>query len=272
MNRGVDHGSVFFDDADRVEFGQRLEVIHDELGIETHAYCLLDNHYHLLVHCPDAGLSDAMQGLGSVFTRHVNDRIGRDGPLFRGRFHSRHIDTDAYLINVVRYIHRNALDISGITAVDQYRWSSHRTYLGHRATPSWMRTDFILSQFNGSQGAFHDFVSNESDARPIPVGTDPAVVLAAVRLIVAQFEPRLLGSKRPYERVLTTLIATQLAATDRDALYAELGLRSQGAVRTAIYRARQRLVDSPMVEPMLTATQDLLAASHLGSDPKCDAA
>lgn len=82
MNRGIDHGDVFFADTDRIEFGQRLGDVFDRFGIRTHAYCLMDNHFHLLLHCPEGRLSDAMQRLGSLYTRHVNDRLGRDGALF----------------------------------------------------------------------------------------------------------------------------------------------------------------------------------------------
>ncbi len=68
---------MFFDDSDRIEFGARLADIHERFGVETHAYCLMDNHYHTLFHCPDGGLSPAMQRLGSLYTRHVNDRLGQ---------------------------------------------------------------------------------------------------------------------------------------------------------------------------------------------------
>ena len=98
MNRGIDHHAVFFDPSDRIEFGQRLADIHDRFGVATHAYCLVNNHYHALMHCPGGQLSDAMQRLGSTYTRHVDDRLGRDGALFRGRFRSRLITDDSYLL------------------------------------------------------------------------------------------------------------------------------------------------------------------------------
>ena len=117
MNRGIDHGIVFFEDTDRIEFGQRLADMFDLFGIRIHAYCLMGTHFHLLCHCPDAGLSASMQRLGSLYTRHVNDRLGRDGALFRGRFHSRLIADDAHLLAAVRYIHRNPLDLPGVVRV-----------------------------------------------------------------------------------------------------------------------------------------------------------
>ncbi|TFH13706.1 MAG: transposase, partial [Acidimicrobiales bacterium] len=79
MNRGANRSSIFFDDNDRIEVGQRLCEINELFGIEVHAYCLMGNHFHFLLHCPHGGVSPAMQRFSSLFTRHVNDRHGRDG-------------------------------------------------------------------------------------------------------------------------------------------------------------------------------------------------
>lgn len=114
VNRGVDHQPIFFDDSDRVDFGRLLGVGHDRFGVEVHAYCLMTNHFHLLVHCPNGGLSDFMHDVTATFTRHVNDRLGRDGPLVRGRFRSFIVDSDAYVLCATRYIHRNPLDIADV--------------------------------------------------------------------------------------------------------------------------------------------------------------
>ncbi len=154
MNRGADHRAAFLDDSDRIELGTRLGDMYERFGVETHAYCLMTTHYHLLLHCPNGGLSDAMQRLGSIYTRHLNDRVGRDGALFRGRFHSRLVVSDAHLVAAARYIHRNALDLPGVDRVERYRWSSHRAYLGHRAAPPWLRTDVVLGHFGNDTTAF----------------------------------------------------------------------------------------------------------------------
>ena len=158
MNRGANRSSIFFDDNDRIEVGQRLAEIHELFEIEVHAYCLMANHFHWLLHCPNGGLSPAMQRFSSLFTRHVNDRHGRDGPIFRGRFHSRLITDEAYLLNACRYIHRNALDIDGVNDLAAYRWSSHRTYLGLRQRPAWLSTSVILDRFGGDRSDFDRFV------------------------------------------------------------------------------------------------------------------
>ena len=163
MNRAIDRGAAFRNDSDRVEFGQRLGDIFERFGVVTHAYCLMTTHFHLLLECPNGALSEAMQRLGSMYTRHVNDRLGRDGAIFRGRFASRLIDNDEYLLMACRYIHRNVLDLPGVSDVTEYRWSSHRTYLGLRTTPVWMRTDEVLGHWNGDRAGFDEFVRHDVD-------------------------------------------------------------------------------------------------------------
>ena len=187
MNRGAGHARIFLDDTDRVEFGARLADVHDRFGVQTHAYCLLDTHYHALVYCPQGGLSDAMQRLGSIYTRHVNDRLGRDGALFRGRFHSKPVDDDRYLLAAVRYIHRNALDVAGVGEVDRYRWSSHRAYLGLRRPALWLRTDVVLAHFGGDRDAFHEFVRiDDADRSTEPGPADLVAMLGAANLVVLE--------------------------------------------------------------------------------------
>jgi REP element-mobilizing transposase RayT len=88
MNRGLDRQAVFRSDGDRQIFYDCLAAAMPRYGVQLHAYCLLDNHFHLLL-CSESGrLSDAMRFLGGRFTQRINYREGRDGPLFRGRFTS----------------------------------------------------------------------------------------------------------------------------------------------------------------------------------------
>lgn len=213
MNRGADRQSVFMADTDRVDFGRLIGLGHQRHGVEVHAYCLMTNHFHLIVHCPDGGLSEFMHDLTSTYVRHVNDRLGRDGPLFRGRFKSLTVDTDAYLLAATRYIHRNPLDISGIDAVEDHRWSSHRTYLGFRRRPPWLKTDVVLASFDGDVDRFHEFVSDDRfaavthlDAGDVSrlidllvdemIGPEPASAVAVGRS-VAVIAHQVLGTARP---------------------------------------------------------------------------
>ena len=160
MNRGTAHGLVFHDDADRVEFGQCIATAHDRTGVRVLAYCLMDTHFHLIVNCPDGGLSAFAQHLIATYTRRTNQRHERDGPVFRGRFRSRIVADHEYLATAVRYVHRNPLDIDPRMRLDEYRWSSHRTYLGLRPTPRWLDVEQVLGWFDGPTD-FHQFVTGD---------------------------------------------------------------------------------------------------------------
>ena len=264
MNRGVDRGAVFFADADRVEFGRRLADLHDRFGIETLAYCLMDNHYHLLLRLPEGGLSAAMQHLSSVYTRHTNDRVGRDGPLFRGRFRSIHVPNDEYLLWVTRYIHRNALDLPGVSRVEQYRWSSFRTYVGLRRRPAFMNLSPVLGCFDGDINRFASFTERHEGGELLAASTFWATELqSVVALAIATDELAHStgdGSLPWLERtVLVLLSELSIDAALRDAASALLEPPSPTARRMAVSRARRRRTSEPAVDRVLRLVHDLIS-------------
>lgn len=153
MNRGVDHGTVFRTARDARAFLDATAEACRRTTVEVHGYCLMPNHFHLLVHCPDGGLSQFMQLVLGPFTQMVNARGGRDGPLFRGRFHSVLLATPEHVDNAERYIHRNPSDRVPVVAVERYSWSSLAAYLGNAAPPKWLSTSWVTSRYDS--GASH---------------------------------------------------------------------------------------------------------------------
>jgi len=143
MNRGLDHQPIFFHDRDRVTCEKLLAQLTTEHGVEVHAYCLMGNHYHWLLHCPIGGLSAGMQQFSSSYTRIVNDRLGRDGPIFRGRFHSVPVQSEIQIARAAAYIHRNPIDLVPRASLETYRWSSYGAYLGRRETPPWLSRSMV---------------------------------------------------------------------------------------------------------------------------------
>jgi REP element-mobilizing transposase RayT len=130
MNRGADRERIFFTKSDGRAFERLLAEGGESDGVEVHAYCLMPNHYHLLLHCPNGGLSRYMHRVGSQYSRRIKSRLGGDGPLFRSRFRSILVDTPHYLAQVGRYIHRNPIELSPEVDILSYRWSSLRHYAG----------------------------------------------------------------------------------------------------------------------------------------------
>ncbi len=241
MNRGAAHQTTFFGDEDRVEFGRLLSVGHDRFGVAVTAYCLMGNHYHLVLDCPDGRLSEYMQNLGSVLTRHTNERVDRDGPLYRGRFRSIPITDDRQLLASVRYVHRNALDIRGVDAVDDYRWSSHRTYLGHRRTPPWLSTDIVMHHFSYDAASFHRFVTSD-DTGP-DEHLDVASLDASIELVAQE---RRAGLGPGSGRTILLLVLDQVSdERTRAQIAQQLGYTDEQRLSKALWRARRRADQQP---------------------------
>ena len=154
MNRGRERGRVklFRTDKDFEAFLQTLEEAVERFGLVIHAYCLMSNHYHLLLQTPNANLSRAMRHINGVYTQRYNRLNGSDGPLFRGRFKSILVDSDAYLLQLSRYIHRNPIETQKpmVDVLEQYPWSSYPAYVNKAPCPDWL-TQTLTYQMLGSK-------------------------------------------------------------------------------------------------------------------------
>lgn len=265
MNRGVDHQPIFFADSDRLELGHRLAEIHRRFDVTTLAYCLMTNHLHLVVRAPDGSLPNAMHHLTSVFSRHVNDRLGRDGPLFRGRYHSIPVESDAYLLWVVRYVHRNPLDIAGVDSPRDHRWSSYRTYLGLRPAPAFLDRAPVVELIGGDVGALVAITEDQPPSPPRTIGDLMALVrcaLAVDDLAGGPGDP----STGTIDRTLLTLLERRTRDPGLRRLIADaLGPRSTAARVRAGNRAEARLVADPVIARILG-----WLAGHVGEE-RCTA-
>ena len=134
VHRGINRQRIFFDDIDKRRFLNSLSDAAQRCGLDVLAYCLMDNHYHLLFWDPNAQISRVMALINGSYTSYINRRHKRDGALLRGRFYSNPSDESRYALCVLRYIHLNPVT-AGMTQVPEaYDWSSHRLYM--RATLS----------------------------------------------------------------------------------------------------------------------------------------
>ena len=158
MNRGAGRRAIFSSDADREHFLGCCISAAKLYGLELHAYCLLGNHYHLLVRSNAGRLSDAMRWLSSRYTQSINYDKGQDGPLFRGRFASVLICEEEHLLEASRYIHLNPVSAGLASVPEQWPWSSASAYLNIIPTPQWLATDAILSMF-GARGSCQTYAN-----------------------------------------------------------------------------------------------------------------
>jgi len=160
MNRGADHQIVFRDDSDRELFLELWQRAVSRFGIVVVCYCLMGNHYHVLVESPDAQLSRTLQYIGRAYTQLFNQRHGRDGALFRGRFRSVLVDSDTYFTRVARYIELNpaSAGIRDLCDLPSYPWSSFGAYLGLTRTPWWLSTGRLLNAHGGRREMLDKFV------------------------------------------------------------------------------------------------------------------
>lgn len=125
VQRGNNKAKIFFDNHDRITYLSLLKKYISECGLKLHAYCLMDNHVHLLV-VPlyDYSIARAMQKLSLTFTQYFNKKYKRTGRLWECRFHSSLIDRETYLWSVCRYIERNPVSAHIVDNPIQYKWSS----------------------------------------------------------------------------------------------------------------------------------------------------
>ncbi|MCX7513173.1 transposase [Frateuria hangzhouensis] len=134
--RGTNKGAIFIDDDDRHDFRRLLRSAFNEHGIDLHAFVLMDNHFHLLVTPHAVGvLSSAMRWIGQNYVQAFNLRHGRCGTLWQGRFKSCLVQTDQYLLTVMRYIELNPVRAAMAMRPEDFRWSSVHTHLAHANDP-----------------------------------------------------------------------------------------------------------------------------------------
>ncbi len=148
MNRGLNQNIVFLNKKDYELFLSTLDEGCRLFNVIVYAYCLMPNHYHLLIRTPSGNLSRFMRHLNGVYTQRFNREHGRDGPLYRGRFKGILVQEDEYLLEVVRYIHNNPVKAKIVERLSQFRWSSHKAYIGRKKTFSNLDISFPLKYFS----------------------------------------------------------------------------------------------------------------------------
>jgi len=156
VNRGIGRQILFEDEEDHTRFLETLRRYLKEEPFELIAYCLMENHFHLLLHTEE-NLERIMKRLSCSYAYYFNEKYEREGHLFQDRFRSEPITDDTYLLAAVRYIHNNPLK-AGICSREEYPWSSWHEYTGQ---PDLVTTEIVLSITGGKDGFLELSRSNE---------------------------------------------------------------------------------------------------------------
>lgn len=143
--RGTGRQIIFEEEDDYNRFLDVACRTFSDSDCELYAWCLMSNHVHLLIHAPLEALSTAIRRILASYALYFNVKSGRVGHLFQERFSSEPVNDDAYLITVVRYIHRNPVK-AGLSSVSAYPWSSYNEFVGR---PRVCNTAFVLEVFGG---------------------------------------------------------------------------------------------------------------------------
>jgi REP element-mobilizing transposase RayT len=148
--RGNERRPIVIDDDDRIRFVSRLGETVESNNVVLHAYCLMNNHFHLLLETPEGNLSRAMHALNGRHAQDINRRHRRVGHLFQGRFASRLIQKERYLLAVCRYVLLNPVRAGIVRKAAEWPWSSYRATAGLVPAESFLAIDWLLARFHPS--------------------------------------------------------------------------------------------------------------------------
>ncbi len=167
--RGNAKQDIFLGDHDRRRFLFWLADTCKTHNLLCHAYCLMDNHYHLLLETLDANLSVAMRDLNGNYAQWFNVTHDRVGHLFQGRYKAFVIERETYLLEIVRYIVLNAVRAGLVEHPKDWKWSSYRATAGMTTVPKWLHVDWVLANFSkgksDAQKEYRRFVREGLDAK-----------------------------------------------------------------------------------------------------------
>lgn len=169
MFRGINGQTIFEDREDFLQLRDTLKTVKEKSRFELYAYCLMRNHFHLLIKEGHEGLGTIFRRMGSGYVNWYNWKYHRRGPLFQDRFRSEAVETNDYFLTVIRYIHRNPLRAGLVTEIDRYPWSSYTEYI---YKPLICDTNYALGLFSRdkrkARALFAEFHMQDKDAGAAP--------------------------------------------------------------------------------------------------------
>ena len=209
-SRGDRREPIYRDDADRSAQLQVIAAAMDRFQAKVLAYCLMGNHYHLVVHTPLANLSGLMRQVNGVYTQAFNRRHGQVGHLFQGRFKAIVVDCDAYLMSLCRYVERNPVAAGLVAAPGDWAWSSYLAHVGQADAPPWLDTQALYAHLIGGPPSTAAESAKAARQYAALVEDAPATSLWQVGLTAQIY----LGDKQFAARMQAMVGAAQTVAAD----------------------------------------------------------
>ena len=157
-SRGNEKNNIFSSDSDKAKLLDYFENAYKRFGIIIHAFCLMTNHFHLIMETLKPNLSRCMQYINSSDATWYNRKHRRGGHLFQGRYKAILIEEEPYLIRLSRYIHLNPVRAKMVRSPEEYFWSSYSYVIGAKNPPEFLDIDSTLSYFNGRRKEYREYV------------------------------------------------------------------------------------------------------------------
>ncbi len=243
-SRGNARQDIFLDDEDRSAFLEVLAEAVTRYGWICHGYCLMSNHFHLLIETPLPNLSRGMQFLNGVYTQKFNRHHERFGHVLQGRYKAILVEKESHLLELARYIVLNPVRAGAVRSAKDWPWSSYRATSGQGVVSEFVTIDWILSQFDSSRAeatrAYRRFVQQgcgvevwDSLRAGCLIGSDSFVASMRSHLLETPVDQNVLRRERDAARPgLDELFANVIDRVDRDH-------RIHEAVRLHHYKLRE---------------------------------
>ena len=161
MNRGVNHQNIFLDKEDFQYFIMLIKNTQKKYPFLIHAYCLMTNHYHLLMETKDKEIWFIMKRIDQFYASYFNTKYRRDGGVFRGRYKASEVKEDEYFLQTSRYIHMNPVKANIVSEPMQYMWSSYRTLIGMHDDKLTEISKTLKYFKNENRTLYRDFVESQ---------------------------------------------------------------------------------------------------------------
>ncbi|MGA7828943.1 MAG: transposase [Geobacteraceae bacterium] len=245
-SRGNEQKDIYKSRRDREQFLSYLESSVTRYGAKIHAYCLMTNHYHLLLETPGGNLPEILRHINGAYTNYYNTKRKRSGHLFQGRYKAILIEADEYLMELTRYIHLNPVRCGMVTRPGEHPWSSYKDYIGDRPKPAWLCTDTVLSQF-GDGNKYRQFVEHmlvmeyENPLRNVIastlLGSEPFVQ----EIIATHLDGKQMERDVPAMRELSKTRKIEMIIENVSGIFGDAGLEQKVGIYLAHRRSGARL-------------------------------